>query len=76
MTMQLLATLLSRFERQTIVDMTGLAGPYEIKLEWDTAAGPSIFTAVQEQLGLKLESRKGPLDVLVIDHADQIPGAN
>jgi uncharacterized protein (TIGR03435 family) len=76
MTMQLLATLLSRFERQTIVDMTGLAGPYEIKLEWDTAAGPSIFTAVQEQLGLKLESRKGPLDVLVIDQVDQIPGAN
>jgi hypothetical protein len=36
--------------------------------------GPSIFTAVQEQLGLKLDSTKGPLDVLVIEHVEQSTG--
>jgi uncharacterized protein (TIGR03435 family) len=71
-----------------VVDKTGLTGKYEIKLEWTRdsgsgsvdatstdASGPSIFTAVQEQLGLKLVSSKGPVDTLVIDHAEQ-PTAN
>ena len=82
MTMSLLATLLSRFERRIVVDMTGLKGPFEVELEWapdgtaDGAPGASIFTALQEQLGLKLESLKGPLDVLVIDNAEKIPVEN
>jgi uncharacterized protein (TIGR03435 family) len=37
---------------------------------------PSIFTAIQEQLGLKLESQKVPFETLIIDHCDHIPTEN
>jgi uncharacterized protein (TIGR03435 family) len=78
------ATLLSRYMRAFVVDQTGLDGPFEVKLVWtpddrpvpDDERGPSVFTAVTEQLGLKLESRKGPMEVLFIDHAEQTPTGN
>ncbi len=63
-----------------LIDKTGLTGRYDFDLHWtpdDTpadsplAGGPSIFTAVEEQLGLKLESAKVPVDVLVIDSAQK-----
>jgi uncharacterized protein (TIGR03435 family) len=91
MPMPILVLLLSRFTGQPVVDMTGLEGFYEIHLEWtpETLAvpgaaegaagaqsGPSVYTALQEQLGLKLESRKGPLDILIVDHAEKTPTAN
>jgi uncharacterized protein (TIGR03435 family) len=42
----------------------------------DVAPGPTVFSAVESQLGLKLEHRKGPLDVMVIDHAERVPVGN
>jgi uncharacterized protein (TIGR03435 family) len=66
------------------VDKTGLTGRYDLTLKWTPnntpensplAGGPSIFTAVEEQLGLKLEPTTAPVDFLVIDHAEQ-PTAN
>jgi uncharacterized protein (TIGR03435 family) len=59
-----------------VIDKTGLKGAYDWKLEWDPDPSPdsilpSLFTAVQEQLGLKLEAQKGPMQVLVIDSAER-----
>lgn len=86
MSMPLLATLLSRFLRDTVVDWTNLKGFYDVNLEWrpedlskpasDSESGGSIFTAIQSQLGLRLESRKGPLDVIVVDQALKVPIEN
>jgi uncharacterized protein (TIGR03435 family) len=74
-TMDLLAQLLGNATDRVVVDRTGLDGRFDVDLEWspDQAATdkPSIFTAVQEQLGLKLESSRGPVDVVVIDHVER-----
>ena len=77
------ANQLSYVLQATVVDKTGLTGDFDFELKWtsddagpasaDTSSEPnvSIFTAVQEQLGLKLQATKGPVDTLVIDRAEQ-----
>ena len=67
--------------RRPVVDRTGLTAHYDFHLEWtpETAGsasenrdpGASIFTAIQEQLGLRLESIKAPVDLLVIERAER-----
>ena len=70
---------------RNVVDKTGLTGAFDLDLTWkpDVPAGapeaagnassddaPSLFTALQEQLGLRLDAQRGPVEVLVIDSAE------
>jgi uncharacterized protein (TIGR03435 family) len=69
------AQTLSSIVAKIVIDKTVLDGPYDIDLTWSTdqtadTTRPSIFTALQEHLGLKLESARGAVDVLVIDHVE------
>ena len=80
------ATVLSRRMDLPVIDMTGLRGFYNLKLDWvpeakgdaasDAPAGPNLPEALQDQLGLKLEHRKAPVEVLVVDGVDKAPSEN
>jgi uncharacterized protein (TIGR03435 family) len=88
---EMLSTALANQVGRLVVDRTGLVESFNFKLNWTPAdamplnggdsvstldpAGPSIFTAVREQLGLELRATKGPVEMLVIDHAER-PSAN
>jgi uncharacterized protein (TIGR03435 family) len=80
MPMAQLATILSGRVERPVEDRTGLSGHYVVDLRWDADhGGPDaavsesafIFTAVREQLGLKLEPTEAPIDVLVVDHIER-----
>jgi uncharacterized protein (TIGR03435 family) len=75
-TMAALAKELTGYAGRPVVDETGLSGEWALTVNWTPDAGgdaslPSIFTAMREQLGLKLEPTRGPVDVLVIDRAER-----
>jgi uncharacterized protein (TIGR03435 family) len=70
-----LAALLSQIGPGPMIDKTGLTGAYDFDLMWDESSGPSLFTALQEQLGLKLEPQKVPVSFFLFDSA-QMPGEN
>jgi uncharacterized protein (TIGR03435 family) len=77
--MSALVRRLSQQLHEPVSDLTGLKGIYDFTLDWeqnDTVPGPSLFTAVQEQLGLKLEAKKVSIEALIVDHADRAPAAN
>ena len=74
-----LANVLARIVGRPVSDMTGIVGAVQFKLDWEPeseAQAPSIFTAVQEQLGLKLEAQRQQVEVLVIDHVEKVPTEN
>jgi uncharacterized protein (TIGR03435 family) len=91
-TMKGFAGTLSSLMDRPVVDMTGLTGGFNINLEWapdemrsnpagneggagDGGPGPTIYTALHE-VGLKLESRKAPVEILVVDRGEKVPVEN
>lgn len=69
--MSVLANVLSNIGPGPVVDQTGLRGEYDFTLSWDETNGPVLTTALQEQLGLKLEPQKVPVPQFVIDSAEK-----
>jgi len=79
--MPYLATMLQSQAGRPVVDKSGLSGSYDVKLVFapdmsTDSTLPSLFTALQETLGLKLESQDVPVDFVVIDHVDREPTEN
>jgi uncharacterized protein (TIGR03435 family) len=63
-----------------VIDRTGLSGNFDFALEWapeqagpdlpPDPAGPTFLEALKDQLGIKLESQKGPAEVIILDHVE------
>lgn len=79
--------MLTRRLDRPVLDQTNLKGVYDFTIDLSglgfngnpppvESTGPSVFTAVQNDLGLKLEARKQPIDILVIDSVEKVPSQN
>lgn len=87
-TMSGFARAIRREAGEIVIDKTGLTGVYDIRLQYSTtelrtgrpfnddSPLPTIFDALQQQLGLKLESTKAMVETMVIDHVDAMPTEN
>jgi bla regulator protein BlaR1 len=80
LTMDTIATVLSRQLDRDVLNQTGLEGKFDFQLDWTPDAGPcsedspvrpSFVTAIQQQLGLKLEAGKGPAEYLIVERIDR-----
>ena len=80
LTMAGFAYQLSRQLKYPVFDQTGIEGAFDFTLHYapeeSNSGAPSLFMAIQETMGLKLESGKGPVETLVIDHIDKTPTEN
>jgi uncharacterized protein (TIGR03435 family) len=82
--MERLASILgSLIGGRPVTDATGLKGTYDLAMHWempmdspDGGATAALFEALQSQLGLKLESKKGTVEVTVVDHCERTPSGN
>jgi uncharacterized protein (TIGR03435 family) len=84
--MEQLAGLLTPSAERPVFDATGLTGKYDFMLRWirgnvpvpagDEDTSPTLFQALEKQLGLRLEPKKSPVQVLVIDHMEKAPKEN
>jgi uncharacterized protein (TIGR03435 family) len=82
-TMAGLTDKLSRLADRPVVDKTSLTGKYEFRFDWapdptlsDANSNASLYTAIQEQLGLRLEAQKEPMEVIVLDQISKLPTGN
>jgi uncharacterized protein (TIGR03435 family) len=77
MSMEDLADELSLKLDKPVVDRTHLDGLYDVVLYWSSDdAGPSLSQALSDQLGLRLELKKGDIQMLVVDHIEKLPTGN
>jgi len=88
--MKRFAEFVSWYSDLPVVDMTGVAGSYDMTLKWvverrrpasnadagNSMVGSTLDIAIQEQLGLKLERRKTSIDVVVVDRIEKTPTEN
>jgi uncharacterized protein (TIGR03435 family) len=91
-TMDQLADTIGIYVNRLVRNLTELQGRYDFTLAFESApeidmaaakpaearddSGPTIFAAVQQQLGLRLEARKGPVEMLIVDRLDKVPTGN